>query len=133
MAAGCIVTLAWKIGYVRSNMRPITGKSNLQSLRWIGVLIPCGIVLITYLLWKSLDVRDRAQTVKTIDTVAAGVCDRIGESVEGDVRSLRRMAARWQLAGKPPRTYWEADALHYVHDSPDFQAVEWITILIRAD
>jgi sensor domain CHASE-containing protein len=46
--------------------------------------------------------------------------------MEGRIRSLVRMARRWEFSGAPTQAAWEADAKNYAHDFPDLQAVEWI-------
>jgi sensor domain CHASE-containing protein len=46
--------------------------------------------------------------------------------MEARIRSLGRMAKRWEFSGAPPRAVWENDATNYVYDFPDLQALEWI-------
>ena len=50
----------------------------------------------------------------------------LNTKIEGRIRSLVRMAERWEFSGRPERDVWENDAKNYVKDFPDFQAIEWI-------
>jgi diguanylate cyclase (GGDEF)-like protein len=91
-----------------------------------SVLAPLGILCCTLLLWRALLTQERAQIRHTVDAAAQSLGHQIAERVHNDTDALSQMAARWALAGKPPRAYWEADAANYVGASPDYQAVEWI-------
>ena len=79
-------------------------------------------------LYFALDTKQNEQNaIRTYRLRGAeSVKSQITIRTEARLRSLIRMAARWQTEGHPAQAAWEADASNYLRDVPDIQAIEWI-------
>jgi sensor domain CHASE-containing protein len=77
-------------------------------------------------LYFALAARQNEEITQTVKTGAEGAKSQIELRMEARIRSLVRMAKRWEFSGTPQRAVWENDSANYVHDFPDLQALEWI-------
>jgi sensor domain CHASE-containing protein len=97
------------------------------------VPLALGILTGSLVLYFALDSGQNQEIAQTVKAGAEGARSQITVRMEARVRSLVRMAQRWEFSGPPARPAWEDDAANYVHDFPDLQALEWIdaTHLVR--
>lgn len=94
--------------------------------RWLGLAFGLGVMAGAILLSQALVTQEQAQESASVANADNTIKDDITEQIEEDALSLRRMAERWQVGGRPNRAQWEADAAGYTRDIPEFQDVEWI-------
>jgi sensor domain CHASE-containing protein len=97
-----------------------------RTPRWLPVPLALGVFTGSLVLYFALEGKQNQEVAQTVKAAAEGVQNQIAVRIEGRIRSLDRMAERWEFSGQPPRAAWEADATNYIHDFPDLQAVEWI-------
>src|SRR5262249_33276605 len=69
---------------------------------------------------------DRNALDRTVQSEASTLQERITMHLQERIHALERMAKRWE-ADRPDQAAWEKDAMNYVQDFRDYQAVEWIT------
>jgi hypothetical protein len=111
-----IFTIAWNLA-----LRP-----GERTPRWLPVPVAIGIFAGSLVLYFALDARQNGEIAQSVKASAEGAQSQIEIRLEARVRSLLRMAKRWEFSGAPSRAVWENDAANYVHDFPDLQALEWI-------
>ena len=97
-----------------------------RTPRWLPVPLALGIFTGSLVLYFALDARQNEQITQTVRTGAESVRNQIAVRMDARIRSLTRMARRWEFSGPPTQASWEDDAANYVHDFPDMQALEWI-------
>lgn len=93
---------------------------------WGLILLPGNLLASTVMLWKILLAEEKRQIHRTIDATAEALSENVEQRLQGDVKSLTRLAKRWEFSGRPSREVWEADSTNFFKDSPELQAVEWI-------
>ena len=111
-----IFIVAWDVGRARGEPTP----------RWLPVPLTLGVFTGSLVLYFALDSREDLETARTVKAGAESAKNQIQVRMEARIRSLVRMAKRWEFSGDPQQPRWEADAADYVQDLPDTQAVEWI-------
>ncbi|MCX9156451.1 PAS domain S-box protein [Niveibacterium sp. 24ML] len=76
-------------------------------------------------MWIALGRQQQALTQQVLDSDTAALA-RAAETVMADrLRSVRRMALRWEAAKGTPEAQWRSDAQAYLADLPGIQAVQW--------
>jgi sensor domain CHASE-containing protein len=97
-----------------------------KTPRWLPIAVAVATVTASLVLYGALDAKQSAQIAQSVHFAAENTKSQIVIRMEGRIRSLARMAARWALNGRPGHEDWEADATKYVGDFPDMEAIEWI-------
>jgi sensor domain CHASE-containing protein len=108
--------LAWKTGTAPRERTP----------RWLPVPLALCVFTGSLVLYFALESKQDQEIIQTVKAGAESVKNQIGVRMDGRMRSLTRMARRWEISGDPEQAVWEADAAEYVRDVPDSQALEWI-------
>ncbi|MBC8003076.1 MAG: PAS domain S-box protein [Opitutaceae bacterium] len=94
--------------------------------RWLPTATGLMSLAVTLVLWHALGVRERGEMEQTVTANAASVKNEITARLDSRIRSLTRIARRWEYSGKPPRDVWESDAGLYVMDDPGYQGIAWV-------
>ncbi len=94
--------------------------------RWLPNTTAILVVSATLFIWHALVVKEEQELAKTVTANAATVKNEILSRLESRIRSLSRMANRWETSGKPEYKSWQADALAYVRDYPGYQGIAWV-------
>lgn len=105
---------------------PPLKKADPLARRWLAPLAGAVVVLASIYMWRMLEAQHRRQTERTVQLVPESVRTELSESMGARIRSLVRIAKRWEFRDGTPRREWELDALNYVAHQPGFQAIEWI-------
>ena len=116
LLGGGLFIVAWHLA-VRAGER---------SPRWLPVPLTLGILTGSLVLYFALDARQNEDIAQAARSGAEGAKNQIELRMEARIRSLGRMAHRWEFSGAPARGVWEDDAANYLHDFPDMQAIEWM-------
>ncbi|MES2707597.1 MAG: response regulator [Verrucomicrobiota bacterium] len=99
------------------------GPQRLMEDRWLPVPVGFGTVVAALMLWQALAAdRTRAireQAVVIADNVAADSLSRFTFCL----RSLERIARRWERSGSVPYPEWQGDARDCFQDTTVFEAV----------
>lgn len=111
-----LFAVAWQAGLREGERTP----------RWLPVPVGLGVFTASLILCFALDAKQNAEISQTVKAGSESVTNQIGVRMEARIRSLVRMARRWEFSGRPKQAEWENDATNYVRDFPDFQALEWI-------
>jgi sensor domain CHASE-containing protein len=111
-----IFTLAWDGGRRVGERTP----------RWLPVPLAFGGCTATLVLYFALDRAQDEQIGRTVHSAVESVQTQVALRMDGRLRSLARMAQKWEFSGRPEQAAWEADAANYVRDLPDIQAIQWI-------
>jgi len=93
---------------------------------WIVVPTAVTFVATTGLLWFALRTRIHAQAETTARAFSQLVDTQVGEDLETRLRTLDRMAARWDMRGGTPHREWKADARNLLRDPRGYAALAWI-------
>jgi len=116
-ALGAAVLLtAWQYGRREGERTP----------RWLPVPVAFGVFSVTLVLYFALKARQDEAIAETLKASLETAKSQIAVRVEARIRSLVRMAGRWEFSGRPTQASWEHDASEYVRELPDIQAIEWI-------
>ncbi len=125
-AGAALLILAWQSDAVRTRRPP----------RWLPFATSLMAFCATLVLWYALGIRERREMERTVQANAAAVRSEIVSRLDSRIRSLGRMARRWEYTGKLPREFWEADAASFMADDPGYLfiakvnpglRIEWIT------
>lgn len=103
-----------------------TGQPSERTPRWLPAALALASTTATLVLYFALDAKQNIQIANAVHTAAQSARDQIAVRMEARLRSVIRMAGRWEHAGRPDRATWEADATSHLRDFPDVQAIEWI-------
>ncbi|HWB60457.1 MAG TPA: CHASE domain-containing protein [Chthoniobacteraceae bacterium] len=93
---------------------------------WLPVPVGMGVLAGAVIFYQALETRQDQEITQAVKTGGDGLVTSMNLKLESRMKSLRRMAQRWEFAGRPSQAAWEDDAKNYVSDFPDFQAIEWI-------
>lgn len=115
LGAGLFI-VAWRLARAPGERTP----------RWLPVSLALGIFTASLVLYFALVSKQDQEIVQTVRAGAESARDQIGVRMESRIRSLVRMARRWEFAGSTAQAAWEADATNHLHDFPDVQALEWM-------
>ncbi|MDR3404752.1 MAG: CHASE domain-containing protein [Chthoniobacter sp.] len=102
------------------------GQPTERTPRWLPMALALASTTATLVLYFALDSKQNAQIAHVIQAGAESAKSQITIRMESRLRSLVRMATRWETAGRPAQAAWEADAANHLRDFPDMQAIEWI-------
>ena len=100
------------------------GSSGAPS--WIPICVGLFMAMLSIALWRTMIARDRAQLEQIIRGEASQIKLEVIDLIESRIRSLVRMARRWQIRGGTPRAEWEADAGLCVDHYPGNKAIVWV-------
>jgi sensor domain CHASE-containing protein len=111
-----VFNLAWKNGLAPGERTP----------RWLPIPLMLGVLTAAIAFYSALGSEQNENIAQTVKAGAESVKNQISVRIDARIRSIVRMAKRWDFEGGTPREVWENDATDYVHDFPDLQALEWI-------
>jgi two-component system NtrC family sensor kinase len=111
-----IIAFAWHAGATPAATMP----------HRFAVLIGTGVLAVTLCLWQALIASEEALVGRTVELAVANVHNEIMAQMQSRILALIRLGKRWEMAGKPSRELWEADADLYVSDYHGVQAVSWV-------
>lgn len=115
LGSGIFVT-AWGEGRTKGELTP----------RWLPVTAMLAIIAASLVFYKALESSQNDEVAQAVRASGEGVKNTISVRMDARIRSLVRMARRWEFSGRPTRAEWENDAKNYCADFPDFQAIEWV-------
>ncbi len=106
-------------------------KTDTQSAertpRWLPVALSVATITASLVLYFALDAKQDTEIVHVVRVAAESASSQVGVRMEGRLKSLVRMATRWEVTGgRSDGPAWQTDADHYIHDFPEMQAIEWI-------
>jgi sensor domain CHASE-containing protein len=97
-----------------------------RTPRWLPVPVAFCVFSAALVLYFALESRQEQAIAETLKASLETVKNQITVRVEARIRSLVRIAGRWEFSGRPTQASWEHDASEYVRELPDIQAIEWI-------
>ncbi|MEP6671518.1 MAG: CHASE domain-containing protein [Chthoniobacter sp.] len=103
-----------------------SGQATERTPRWLPIALALATVTATLVLYFALDSKQNTQIARIVRAGAESARSQITLRMEARMKSLVRMASRWESDGRTAQASWEADATSYIHDFPDMQAIEWI-------
>lgn len=99
----------------------------LQIKPWlIAIAILILSLTITYGLWYSLDKQSHDNTRQNVKDKTEMLALDLEQSVSTYLKTLERMARRWEQDGGTDKTKWMLDAQSYIKDMEGLSTVEWI-------
>jgi sensor domain CHASE-containing protein len=116
LIGGGLFAIAWSTGLDRGESTP----------RWLPVTLALAVFTGSLVLYSALELKQQENGAQTVKSDAEGAKNQIDIRMDSRFRSFARMARDWQIFGAPTQAAWEANALSYVRDIPDVQALEWI-------
>lgn len=111
-----VFAAAWNEGRAKNELAP----------RWLPVTAMLAVIAASLVFYKALESRQNQEVEQAVMASGDGVKNTVSVRMDARIRSLVRMARRWEFSGRPARAVWENDAKNYCADFPDFQAIEWI-------
>lgn len=117
-----LLALAAGIVYTR---RKVTKPVSLTEW-WLPATIGIGMVVTTGVLWVTQDIQERRHIQNILASENRSIALSIQAHLNYRVGALQRMSDRWSTFGKPERSLWIRDAVNFVDDFGDFQALEWV-------
>jgi sensor domain CHASE-containing protein len=121
LLSAALFIIAWSLGRQPGERTP----------RWLPVPIGLGVFVWSILLYLALQGGQDQEIVRTVKAEAESTESLINVRMEARMRSLVRMAQRWEFSGIGAQDAWEAEARNYIKDVPDLHAVEWIDAVNR--
>jgi hypothetical protein len=94
--------------------------------RWLAPAVALAVLVCSLALYCALETKQNQEIAQTVRAGAEGAKNQIEMRIEARMRTIERMARRWEYSGAPTQAAWEADAANYVHDYSDVQALEWL-------
>lgn len=94
--------------------------------RWLPIPVAVGSLTFAIALWQGLQQQENEQIALAVKAEARALKGALTQEVVSRTVELQRMADRWEVGGRTPRTVWEADARAYIKDQSAFQAIEWV-------
>ncbi len=94
--------------------------------RWLPVPIVMGLAFGTVFMWQSVESEQQNALSREITAATSEAVNAVRAAADSHLRALDRMAKRWEVAGRPSRAVWEADAMNYLSDYPALRRVHWI-------
>ncbi|MBI5491546.1 MAG: CHASE domain-containing protein [Deltaproteobacteria bacterium] len=101
-------------------------------LYWLPVLACAGIIIGTFLLWRSNIASERTHIGRTLDLKSVTIRDTVQDQMESRILALIRMARRWEIQGKPSEREWTSDAGQYVSHYAGYRSIAWADQTLRA-
>jgi len=95
-----------------------------KLMRWLPAAVMLVILTTSIVFYFALESKQNQDVAQTVKAGADSVKNQISVRMDARVRSLVRMARRWEKSGTPSGAVWEDDAMAYIHDVPDVLAVE---------
>jgi PAS domain S-box-containing protein len=111
-----IVAFAWQAD----------GSGKRGAPAWLPVLVTIGTVMATLLLWQALVSEQRTQTQRLVQREATVIKNQIADRMQFRILVLTRLAARWDIYGKPTQQVWESDAALLVDPGTVNRAIQWV-------
>lgn len=96
------------------------------GLRKLPILVWIGVVVVTLVFYQGLLTQEQAQIRQLLQSKSLEIENVVTGQIETRILALTRMAQRWEIRGKTPKSEWTADAETYVKDYGGFQAIEWV-------
>jgi two-component system sensor histidine kinase UhpB len=97
-----------------------------DAIDWWPIAIFIMGAAVTFAAWWGLRTASRDQLLREVEAQAAAVHHEIGERLDDRVRSLTRMAARWERAGRPEPDLRRADVRDHLQHYPGYRAIGWV-------
>lgn len=94
--------------------------------RWAPLLGGLMVITFSILMWQALVSHQQQLVQREMAATARQAVSVIENDLRARVKTLVRMARRWETAGHTPRKQWELDAHGYVRDDPGYQAIQWV-------
>ena len=89
-------------------------------------MVTLSVMAVAGVFWLELTIQDHTNIQREVALQSKLIRTNIAAHLEARIDALRRMAHRWATQGQTPRDVWFADAINYVNDFGDFQAIEWV-------
>lgn len=99
-------------------------KSRCQKC--LPVLVAAVIVACTFLTSHKLKMQNFSHVDSEIQNIAKHISKEFEVKFSALLDAQARIASRWESRQGTPLKEFEADAKQYVHDHPEFQAIEWV-------
>jgi len=115
LAAG-LFAIAWADGLKEGESTP----------RWLPFPLALSVFVGSLVLFSALELKQEESVAQTVRADADGARNQVANRMDSRFRSFVRMARDWQIFGVPTQSAWETNAVTYVRDIPDVQALEWI-------
>ena len=97
-------------------------KINELTPRWLPVPMGLAVLAISLIFTQALARKEAQETAQAVKASAEGVGSIVNVAMEARIRSVQRIARRWDFSSYPSPEAWE----NYSSDFPDFVSVEWI-------
>jgi sensor domain CHASE-containing protein len=97
-----------------------------KTPRWLPISVALGVFTVALPLYFALESRQREAIMETVGNSMETAKSQISVRVDARIRSVVRIARRWEFSGRPTEATWEHDAKEYVRELPDIQGIEWI-------
>ncbi len=101
-------------------------------LYWLPVLACAGIIIGTFLLWRSNIASERTHIGRALDLKSVAIRDTVQDQMESRILALTRMARRWEMRGRPSEKEWISDAALYVSHYAGYRSIAWVDQTLRA-
>lgn len=111
-----VVILSWRIAV----------KKVLNFSLWFPIYMAISTIIVTGLISFLLVTMEKKYFRQKSTDKAMQVKTGLESSMDAHIKSLERMALRWNIAQGTPQNVWEADADAYIKDQIGLIAVGWI-------
>ena len=105
-----------------STIAPLETKPRL----FLAMMVFMAFTLSGFLLRDALVEFEHRNIANQVEIEAEYVTNTIEAHLKRRIDALNRMAKRWGVDGVAGKKKWEIDALNYVNDFGDYQAIEWV-------
>jgi len=103
-----------------------------RTTAWPALLAGFVVAAATLGLWQALLAQERSETERAVALNVETVRNEISSRMDSRVLALVRMARRWEMRGRPPRSEWEADADLYLGHDAGYVAIARVEPDLRA-
>jgi len=96
---------------------------------WLPIFVGIGALTTTFCAWEALEVQEHAHIRHMVQSESAGsrgVRNELKAGLDAQIRSLERMARRWESAGRFATEDWEFEALLNMRDFHGYQRIGWV-------
>src|SRR5690349_21831405 len=108
---------------------------NLRPTFRHRIPIPLGIALsgalLTFTLWRALDVHERLQVKRELAVEAHKVRAQLLSEMQSRILALVRLGRGWEIKGQPDTITWDFDAGLLVDHYSGLQAIAWVDPSLR--
>lgn len=114
------------VGLQTYTWRDVDKKNSNTLALWLSILVVLVGLFYTIAVWRESQQREMQRLKEHLQEETSLIQQRIVDEMHFSIKSLRRMAQRWEIRGGTPELEWKIDARNFILDTTALRLIGWI-------